>query len=121
MSSFIVFDFRMMRNLLLISGVFLTFLNIAVGVRDSSCPESCDKSKCEVPPISCDSGIFVKDDCDCCDVCLRSRNQICGGLHDRFGKCEAGLECVDDNNEAFMSDEDTDREEDDDVIGVCQG
>jgi hypothetical protein len=110
-----------MRNLLFISGILLTLLNTAAGASDS-CPELCDKSKCEEPVISCDSGVFVKDECDCCDVCLRSRNQICGGLHARFGKCESGLECVNDNNEAFMNDEDSDREEEeDDVIGVCQG
>ena len=115
------FNFRTMRNLLFISGIFLIFLNITAGASDS-CPKLCDESKCEEPVITCDSGIFLKDDCDCCDVCQRSRNQICGGLHARFGKCEPGLECVSDNSEAFMNYEDNDvEEEEDDVIGVCQG
>ena len=109
----------MMKNSLLISGIFLIFLNISAGTR---CPELCDKTKCEEPAINCASGKFVKDECDCCDVCLRSLNQICGGLHARFGKCGTGLECVNDDSEAFMTDENGKGEdEDDDAIGVCQG
>ena len=110
-----------MRNLLFTSGILLIFLNLTAGASDS-CPDVCHESNCEELAIGCKSGVFVKDECGCCDVCLRSRDQICGGLHARFGKCEAGLECVNDNSEAFMSDEDGDTEEgDNDVIGVCQG
>ena len=114
-------NFRMMRNLLLVSGIFLTFLNITAGASDS-CSDLCDKSKCEEPVIPCESDVFVKDECDCCDVCLRSLNQICGGLHARYGKCKPDLHCVSDNSEAFMNDENSNGEdEEDDVIGVCQG
>lgn len=110
-----------MTNLLLVSGIFLTFLNITAGASDS-CPDLCDKSKCGESAIPCNSGVFAKDECDCCDVCLRSRNQICGGLHARYGKCEPGLYCVNDNSEAFMNNENSNsEEEEDDVIGVCQG
>ena len=114
-------NFRMMRNLLLVSGIFLTFLNITAGASDS-CSDLCDKSKCEEPVIPCESDVFVKDACDCCDVCLRSLNQICGGLHARYGKCKPDLHCVSDNSEAFMNDENSNGEdEENDVIGVCQG
>ena len=108
-----------MKNLLLVCATFLTFVNIIFGASDS-CPGVCDTSKCEESTVYCESGVFVKDDCDCCDVCLRSRGNICGGFHARFGKCEVGLVCVSDDSEAFMNDEGSDSEEED-VIGVCQG
>lgn len=110
-----------MRDFLFIACVFYTILCTAAGASDD-CPEQCVESQCEESAIACESGVFVKDECSCCDVCLRSRNQICGGLHARFGQCEPGLKCVNDNSEAFMSDESSDVDnEEDDVIGVCQG
>ena len=36
---------------------------------------------------------LIRDRCDCCTVCLRKENDICGGRFDVYGVCEDDLVC----------------------------
>jgi len=40
---------------------------------------------------------LIRNQCDCCTVCLRSENQICGGYLNVYGLCEQGLLCYKSN------------------------
>ncbi len=36
---------------------------------------------------------LIRDPCDCCTVCLRKENDICGGRFDVYGICDEDLVC----------------------------
>lgn len=111
--------FRIMKSLLF--AVFLSLLNYGAYGRNG-CPDICDQSTCKASTIRCRRDVFVKDDCDCCNVCLRSENEVCGGFHARYGKCDQNLICADQSSEAFIDDQNEEVSKDEnDVIGVCQG
>lgn len=105
----------------LLFAVFLSLLNYGAYGRNG-CPDICDQSTCKASTIRCRRDVFVKDDCDCCNVCLRSENEVCGGFHARYGKCDQNLICADQSSEAFIDDQNEEVSKDEnDVIGVCQG
>ena len=56
-----------------------------------SCPYPCNPAaQCaQLDPSSCQYGL-VKDVCECCDVCGNGPGDLCGP----YGKCGAGLICV---------------------------
>jgi hypothetical protein len=41
---------------------------------------------------------LIRDQCDCCTVCHRTENQICGGHLNVYGICEQDLLCYKSNN-----------------------
>lgn len=46
----------------------------------------CDESKCP-SNLPC-RGNVAKDNCGCCDVCLKQENEICGGQRNQYGRCD---------------------------------
>ena len=45
------------------------------------------------PPLPhCPHGV-VKDQCNCCDACLRHEDELCGNHHNIQGQCRRGLFC----------------------------
>jgi len=36
---------------------------------------------------------LIRDPCDCCTVCLRNENDICGGRFDVYGICKEDFVC----------------------------
>lgn len=40
---------------------------------------------------------LIRDQCNCCTVCLRTENQICGGHFNIYGLCEQDLICYKSN------------------------
>jgi len=40
---------------------------------------------------------LIRDQCDCCNVCLRNENDICGGKFNVYGICEQNLICYKSN------------------------
>ncbi|XP_064085508.1 venom protein 302-like isoform X2 [Macrobrachium nipponense] len=52
----------------------------------------CDQIIC-LQPVGCPYG-YVKGVCSCCDVCAKGPGEFCGGEFNLFGKCGAGLKCV---------------------------
>uniref|UniRef100_A0A1W7R957 Venom protein n=1 Tax=Hadrurus spadix TaxID=141984 RepID=A0A1W7R957_9SCOR len=53
----------------------------------------CGTYECRPPPRNCPVGT-VTDICNCCLVCGKAENEICGGDWDLRGKCGYGLRCV---------------------------
>jgi hypothetical protein len=43
---------------------------------------------------------LIRDQCDCCTVCLRTENQICGGHLSVYGLCEQDLLCFKSKNQS---------------------
>lgn len=62
------------------------------------CPEVCSKAYC-LKHISPNSNCtkFIRDQCDCCHVCLRDENDICGGRFNVHGICADDLLCYQSN------------------------
>jgi hypothetical protein len=40
---------------------------------------------------------LIRDQCDCCTVCLRNENDICGGRFNVYGICQQDLFCYKSN------------------------
>ncbi|GAB1609489.1 cysteine-rich motor neuron 1 protein-like isoform X3 [Argonauta hians] len=61
-----------------------------------SCPP-CDLSRCshkDEAHLQCQADFRIKDDCGCCEVCLRGLDEKCGGMYQTLGKCMEGLKCL---------------------------
>jgi hypothetical protein len=50
---------------------------------------------------------LIRDQCDCCTVCLRNKNEICGGRFNVYGICEQDLFCYKSNKTTKKLDEET--------------
>lgn len=72
--------------LLLILGTFSCWFEISLSI---SC-HTCVKERC--PNVTC-QGTRYKDYCNCCDICSKQVDMLCGGPWSIFGKCEPGLIC----------------------------
>ena len=58
------------------------------------CAETCDTDYCAAHAggnKTC--GKLIRDACDCCTVCVRNENEICGGRWNVEGMCEDDLVC----------------------------
>ncbi|GFU45762.1 uncharacterized protein NPIL_184591 [Nephila pilipes] len=80
-----------MKNLVLFSSFLTLFIVLIVNVESTSpvmCPEKC--YPCE--PVNCDCGTY-KDQCNCCDICMKCRNAPCSVLEGNV--CEEGYTCGD--------------------------
>ncbi|CAF2398440.1 unnamed protein product [Rotaria sp. Silwood2] len=64
----------------------------------SECHESCSMDYClKYKSINKECARLIRDQCDCCTVCLRTENQICGGHLNVYGLCEQDLLCYKSN------------------------
>lgn len=62
------------------------------------CPEVCSNDYCFKhisPNFNCTK--LIRDQCDCCNVCLRYENDICGGRFNVHGICDEDLLCYQSN------------------------
>nr|API81344.1 venom toxin [Hemiscorpius lepturus] len=74
---------------LLLFGIFLRTMSLKCRV--------CGTYDCKPTPENCPVGI-VKDVCNCCDVCGKNENEVCGGPWNIIGKCGEGLKCVEEDD-----------------------
>lgn len=59
----------------------------------TSCPTTCDFSRCPVLRLSeCKAG-RARDFCHCCFVCAKALGESCGGFDMIYGTCAKGLKC----------------------------
>ncbi|KAI4897405.1 hypothetical protein NFI96_005669, partial [Prochilodus magdalenae] len=77
-------------RLMLTSQVLLLLLVVesSWAVMCGPCP---DVVSC--PEIQC-PGQKVMQLCSCCPECAKQKGEICGGLFNKIGICDRGLECV---------------------------
>ena len=62
------------------------------------CDEACSIDYClKYALINKNCTKLIRDQCDCCTVCLRNENDICGGRFNIFGICEQALICYKSN------------------------
>lgn len=60
----------------------------------SECPSTCSSDFClKHASMIRNCTKLIRDPCDCCTVCLRAENQICGGHLNVYGICEENLLC----------------------------
>jgi hypothetical protein len=68
--------------------------DLAATDQSNLCPYSCSIDYClQYASISHNCTRFVRDHCQCCTVCLRNENEICGGHLNVYGLCRANLLC----------------------------
>ncbi|CAF3227066.1 unnamed protein product [Rotaria socialis] len=64
----------------------------------NECQEPCSIDYClKYKSINKDCTRLIRDQCNCCTVCLRSENQACGGRLNVYGLCEQDLLCYKSN------------------------
>jgi len=64
----------------------------------NECQELCSIDYClKYISITKNCTKLIRDQCDCCTVCLRTENQICGGHLNVYGLCEQDLLCYKSN------------------------
>ena len=79
-----------MKNVFVIALAVLAIVATTEGLDCVLCPHQ--------PPcvplyrLGCRGGLTT-DQCGCCAVCAKLRNQTCGGLFNEAGKCDCGLKC----------------------------
>ncbi|CAF3587838.1 unnamed protein product [Adineta steineri] len=83
----------------------------------SSAAAAANKNECQVPCsidyclkyqlINKNCSKLIRDPCDCCTVCLRTENQVCGGHLNVYGLCEQDLLCYKSNKTINNFDEPT--------------
>lgn len=62
------------------------------------CHEVCSTDYCyKYSSLNKNCTKFIRDQCDCCTVCLRKENEICGGRFNVYGLCEQDLLCYKSN------------------------
>ncbi|CAF1390037.1 unnamed protein product [Adineta ricciae] len=58
------------------------------------CHEACIANYCyDYALLNKNCTKLIRDQCDCCTVCLRKENERCGGRFNVYGICEEGLLC----------------------------
>ncbi|CAF0805674.1 unnamed protein product [Rotaria sp. Silwood1] len=71
-----------------------TTTTITAAANQSECQEPCSMDYClKYKSINKECTQLIRDQCNCCTVCLRSENQICGGRLNVYGLCEQDLLC----------------------------
>jgi hypothetical protein len=67
----------------------------------TECHESCVTDYCyEYASLNRNCTKLIRDQCDCCTVCLRKENEVCGGRFNVYGICEEDLLCYKSNQTA---------------------
>ena len=68
--------------------------SISVFNNQIDCPKECLQDICLKSILfnkNCTK--LIREPCDCCNVCLRNENEVCGGKYQMYGICEEGLIC----------------------------
>ena len=77
------------------------------------CQEACSIDYCtKYALLNKNCTKLVREPCDCCTVCLRNENEICGGRFNVYGICKEDLFC-------YKSNKDTQIYFDDQPPGQC--
>ncbi|UJR36808.1 hypothetical protein I4U23_029522 [Adineta vaga] len=64
----------------------------------NECQTSCSIDYClQYQSLNKNCSKFIRDQCDCCTVCLRTEHQVCGGHLNVYGLCEQDLLCYKSN------------------------
>jgi hypothetical protein len=72
----------------------LLVVPILSAANQNECQEPCSMGYCsEYLSLNKNCTKLIRDQCNCCTVCLRSENQICGGHLNVYGLCEQDLLC----------------------------
>jgi hypothetical protein len=67
---------------------------IPSAANSNECPEACELDYClKYKSMIRNCTKLIRDQCDCCTVCLRTENQICGGRLNVYGLCEQDFLC----------------------------
>jgi len=62
------------------------------------CQEACSIDYClKYVLLNKNCTNLIRDQCDCCTVCLRNENDICGGKFNVYGICQQDLFCYKSN------------------------
>jgi len=62
--------------------------------QSNPCPSTCSDDYClQYASINKTCTNFIRDQCNCCTICLRTENQTCGGLLNLHGVCERDFLC----------------------------
>ncbi|CAF0827865.1 unnamed protein product [Rotaria sordida] len=62
--------------------------------KQNECQEPCSMDYClKYKSLNKVCTRLIRDQCDCCTVCLRTENEICGGHLNVYGLCEQDLLC----------------------------
>jgi hypothetical protein len=65
----------------------------------SECQEPCSIDYClKYASMIRNCTRLIRDQCDCCTVCLRTENQTCGGHLNVYGLCEQDFLCYKSRN-----------------------
>lgn len=89
------------------SSVILNSLSTSVA-NQNECREPCSIDYClKYKSINSNCTRLILDQCNCCIVCLRSENQICGGHLNVYGLCEPDLLCYKPNKTSNNPDKQT--------------
>ncbi|CAF1244469.1 unnamed protein product [Adineta ricciae] len=73
-------------------------LSSSVLINQSECQSSCSIDYClQYQLLNKNCSKLIRDQCDCCTVCLRTEHEICGGHLNVYGLCEQDLLCYQPN------------------------
>lgn len=76
----------------------LTTTNPLIAANHTECQENCSIDFCsKYLSLTRNCSKLIRDQCDCCTVCLRTENEICGGHLNIYGLCEQDLICYKSN------------------------
>lgn len=65
-----------------------------IAANKNECQEPCSVDYClKYKSINKNCTRLIRDQCNCCTVCVRSENQTCGGRLNVYGLCEQDLLC----------------------------
>lgn len=68
--------------------------SISILNSQNECSEACSMDHCmKYTSLNKNCTKLIRDQCDCCTVCLRNENDICGGKFHVYGICEQDLLC----------------------------
>ncbi len=72
--------------------------SLSSAANPNECQETCSIDYClKYTSLNKNCTKLIRDQCDCCTVCLRTENQICGGHLNVYGLCEQDLLCYKSN------------------------
>lgn len=73
---------------------------------DNECQDPCSIDYClKYTSLNKNCTKLIRNQCNCCTVCLRSENHICGGYLNVYGLCEQDLLCYKSNKTTINSSE----------------
>ena len=73
-------------------------LSSSISINPNECQSSCSIDYClQYQLLNKNCSKLIRDQCDCCTVCLRTEHEICGGHLNVYGLCEQDLLCYQTN------------------------